>query len=648
MKNKLSVYILAATIVVLLSCNVLNNSQKKQDLKSPVADALKPETAKADTLKKASKIEAYNKIITTKAITKRGLFTVHQVDEKYYFELPDAFFNKDILIVNRINKAAVGSRPYGIFGYAGDEIGERVIQFTRLRNKVYIKTISFNERGTDSTENGLYHAVNKSNLQPIVASFDIKAITVDSTGVVVDVTDYLNSDNEVFFFGNAVKRALSLGVLQNDKSLIESIHAYPTNVEVKTLKTYGIGDYAKSYELNSSILLLPQVPMAPRYWDQRVGYFAEGFMNFDKNPQGVDYTKMITRWRLEPKEEDIEKYIKGELVEPKKPIVYFIDPATPKKWVPYLIQGVNDWQKAFEKAGFKNAIYAREVSKSDSNWSLEDARYSAIVYKPSYAKNASGPNIHDPRTGEILETHINWFHNVLQLLHDWYMVQAGPNDVRARNMQLDDNLMGQLVRFVASHEVGHTLGLTHNFGASSSVPVEKLRDKKWVEENGFCPSIMDYARFNYVAQPEDSISEQGLFPRIGVYDEWAIEWGYKWLPQLKTEKEAIAYMNKWIIERTKNDKRLWYGPETVSNPRCQSEDIGDDPVKAGTYGILNLQRVINNLAEWTRQPGEDYEGLKRMQKEVIEQYTRYLFHAARWMKKVKFLASLQRKSKRKH
>src|SRR5690606_11060897 len=280
--------------------------------------------------------------------------------------------------------------------------------------------------------------------------------------------------------------------------------------------------------------MLPENKMQARYFDPRVGYFTVGYTDFDLDPQGVKRISLIKRWRLEPKPQDVEKYKRGELVEPAKPIVFYIDPATPKKWVPYLIAGINDWQVAFEKAGFKNAIVGKEAPK-DPNWSIDDARHSAIVYKPSDIPNASGPHVHDPRTGEILETHINWYHNIMLLLRNWYFIQASAIEPAARKTKFDDKLMGELIRFVSSHEVGHTLGLRHNFGSSATVPVEKLRDKKWVEANGHTPSIMDYARFNYVAQPEDNISRAGLFPRIGDYDDWAIEWGYKLFPNITSE-----------------------------------------------------------------------------------------------------------------
>ncbi|HSC37780.1 MAG TPA: DUF5117 domain-containing protein, partial [Chitinophagaceae bacterium] len=375
---------------------------------------------------------------------------------------------------------------------------------------------SFLERSKDSTENGLYRSVLNSNLQPIVAAFDVKALSKDSTGVVIDATDYINGDNDVFFFDPLVKKMFSLGGLLPDRSYTEAVSAFPINVEIKTIKTYTRTNGAiATYGLNSSVVLLPKIPMQARYFDSRVGFFASIFVDYDANPQGVKTQYDIWRWRLEPKPEDVEKYKRGELVEPKTPIVIYIDPATPKKWVPYLLQGINDWQAAFEKAGFKNAIIGKEAPANDPSWSLEDARHSVLVYKPSNIANASGPSVKDPRSGEIMETHINWYHNVMDLLYKWYFIQAAAVDPRARKPRLDDSLMGQLVRFVSSHEVGHTLGLRHNWGSSSTVPVENLRNKAWVEAHGHTPSIMDYARFNYVAQPEDHIGEKGMFPHIG-------------------------------------------------------------------------------------------------------------------------------------
>ena len=588
----------------------------------------------------------YKEIITDKAVTKKGLFTIHKVEEKWYFEIADSLLGRDILIVNRLSKAAAGMRNF-FFGYAGDQIGNNVVSFDKgPNNKIFLKKISFDELSKDSTQ-PMYRAVMNSNIQPIVAAFDIACFNKDSSGVVIDMTSYINTDNDILNFAANLKTLFQVGGQQTDKSYIVSVKTYPMNVEIKTVKTYskssggGFGAPAPlpfggagggqllTMELNSSLLLLPQKTMQQRFFDPRVGYFARGYTDFDANPQGVKEITMVVRWKLAPRDEDIEKYKRGELVEPKKPIIYYIDPATPKKWVPFLIQGVNDWQAAFEKAGFKNAIMAKiaPTPQEDSTWSLEDARFSAIVYKPSDIANASGPNVHDPRSGEILESHINWYHNVMNLLRNWYFIQCAPTDPRARKMQFDDELMGQLIRFVSSHEVGHTLGLRHNFGSSSTVPVEKLRDKAWVEANGHTPSIMDYARFNYVAQPEDNIAPAGLYPRIGDYDKWAIEWGYKKIYEAATPEEEIPILNKITTERLAANRRLFFGTESnPDDPHSQSEDLGDNAMKSGAYGIKNLQRIVPNLMAWTKVPNEDYSNLSEIYGEVVTQFNRYLGH----------------------
>lgn len=625
-------------------------------LLSVSAMAQQPQTPRADTARRLGPPngngatqgpKAYKDVITDKAKTDDGLFKVHKVDDKYFFEIPDSLFGREILIVNRISKAAAGMRASGsFFGYGGDQIGQSVIRFEKgPNNKVFLRTISYAEYAKDSTS-PMFTAVNNSNVQPIAASFDVKALGKDSTGAVIDISDFIGGDNDVLHFSSSLKSSLRFAMIQSDKSYVVGVKSYPINIEIKTVKTYsrsaapaaggfggGGGGGNMTVELNSSLVLLPKVPMQSRYFDPRVGFFAVGYTDFDLNPQGVKSIGLVKRWRLEPKPEDVEKYKRGELVEPQKPIIFYIDPATPKKWVPYLIQGVNDWSVAFEKAGFRNAIMAKlaPTKQEDSTWSLDDARNSAIVYKPSDIPNASGPSIADPRSGEIMESHINWYHNVMQLIHDWYFVQTAAVDPKARKMTYDDELMGQLIRFVSSHEVGHTLGLRHNYGSSSTVPVEKLRDKAWVEANGHTPSIMDYARFNYVAQPEDNISEVGLFPRIGDYDKWAIEWGYKRFDQYKTAEDEKTFLNQWVIERLKNN-RLWFGTEiNPDDPRSQSEQVGDDAMKGSMYGIKNLQRIVPNLITWTKQPNEFYDNLENMYGQVTSQFTRYMGHVAKYV-----------------
>lgn len=586
----------------------------------------------------------YKEVITEKTKTQKGLFKVHFVDDKYYLEIGDSLLGQDLLVVNRISKGAAGSSA-SMSGFAGDIISESVIRFEKgPEDKIFLNKVSFRERASDSI--GMYKSLKNSSIQPILFAFDVKAYAKGPDASVIDITPMLTSDNDLLFFDAGDKRAFSLGMMQNDKSYIVEVKTYPNNLNIKTVKTYNRapsspggnpfgGGMASSdpatYELNSSMVALPKNPMKARIWDERVGYFATGYVDFDANPQGIKNVTLARRWKLEPKPEDVEKYKRGELVEPQKPIIYYIDPTTPKKWIPYLIQGVNDWQVAFEKAGFKNAVMAKmpPTPEEDSTWSLEDARYSAIVYKPSQIANASGPNVHDPRSGEILESHINWYHNVMKLVHDWYMVQTAAVDPAARKMVFSDELMGQLIRFVSSHEVGHTLGLRHNFGSSSTVPVENLRNKTWVEANGHTPSIMDYARFNYVAQPEDNITQKGLFPRIGDYDLWAIEWGYRWY-DTKTAEADKATLSNLTTEKLKNNRNWWGDGESWGDdPRSQTEDLGDNSMKASSYGIKNLQRILPNLEQWTKESGEAYENYQTMYGQVTGQFGRYIGHVSR-------------------
>lgn len=592
------------------------------------------------------KIKPYKDVISSKAVTDEGVFDVHKIDDKYYLEIPDRMLKKEFLLVSRLTKAAAGMRS-GMSGYAGDQISQNVITFEKgPEDKIFMRSISYVDYAKDSTSQ-MYASVNRNNEQSIVEALDVRAYNKEKKSSVVEITSIINADSDLFSFDTRLKKGFKVGALQKDKSFVNFVKSFPKNIEINTTKTFSrtLGDFKVipgrdkpeisgnyTVEINTSLVLLPDNKMQARYFDPRVGYFTVGYTDFDLDPQGVKKVELIKRWRLEPKAEDLEKYKRGELVEPAKQIVFYIDPATPKKWVPFLIQGVNDWQKAFEAAGFKNAIIAKVPNaKDDPEWSLEDARFSGIVYKPSDVPNASGPSIADPRTGEILESHINWYHNVMSLLRNWYFVQASPNDPRARKIEFDDALMGQLIRFVSSHEVGHTLGLRHNFGSSSTVPVEKLRDNSWLTKNGHTPSIMDYARFNYVAQPEDHISPVNLMPRIGDYDKWAIEWGYKRFYNFKTPDSEKTYLNKWVITELKNP-RLWFGTESNNfDPRSQSEQVGDDAMIANTYGIKNLQTIMTHLEKWTAQPNEDYDNLGMMYSQVTGQFKRYLGHVSKYI-----------------
>ncbi len=590
--------------------------------------------------------KAYKDVITAKAVSKTGLFTVHKVEDKYYFEIADSIFGREILSVVRFAKVPAGA------GYGGEIANQQSITFEKGPNSnVFLRTVTLVNQAEENQD--IFKAVTNSNLNAIASAFPIAAFGKDSASIVIDVTEFFKGDNQAVSLNPNTKRRYSLSVLAQDRSYISKISTYPINTEIVTVKTYNASAApagisipglpssgaslpaardagAVTMEINTSLLLLPKVPMQRRIADKRVGYFTDEFVRYSDAQQKVEEVSFAVRWRLEPKDGEWEKWRRGELVEPKKPIIYYIDPATPKQWRSHLIAGINDWQAAFEKAGFKNAIMGKEWPENDTTMSMEDARFSVVRYFASDIANAYGPNVHDPRSGEILESHIGWYHNVMKLVHNWYMLQAGPNDPGARSMKYDDQLMGDLIRFVSSHEVGHTLGLRHNMGSSSQTPVEKLRDKQWVEANGHTASIMDYARFNYVAQPEDNISRKGLYPRIGDYDKWAMKWGYGYIPG-NTEEETKMNSNKMVTAALKENPRHWFGTYESGNrvdPRSQSEDLGDNSVKASEYGVMNLKRVMKGLPEWTKEEGDQYENLATMYVQTLGQFNRYIGHVS--------------------
>ena len=603
--------------------------------------------AKKDSTDKKKKEKTFQDIITDKAQSMEGMINVHKVEDKYYFEIPEDIFGRDIMTVTRIAKTPTGA------GYGGQEANEQVIRFEKGPKKnVFIRVINYFNVSADTTQ-PITLAVKNSNVDPIAAAFKIAATRKD-TSVLIDVTSFLASPNQAFTVPPRFKQRFKLTRQEKDRSFIKRVSAYPINVEIRTVNTYGVSPPsisprsssspsrtitlpagidagAVTFELNTSMVLLPETPMRRRFFDPRVGIFDRSYTVFDGEGQRSEIERFTYRWRLEAKNEaDARRQQNGELIEPKKPIVFYIDPATPVKWRSYLKEGVEDWQSAFEQAGWKNAILAKDWPENDTTMSLEDARFSVIRYLASSIQNARGPNIHDPRSGEIIESHIEWYHNVMKLLKSWYTTQTAAADPRARKNEFDDELMGELIRFVSSHEVGHTLGLHHNFGASHATPVEKLRDKEWIEKNGHTSSIMDYARMNYVAQPEDGVTD--FFPRIGDYDKWAIEWNYKPIYGTKNAAEDKKILNKWYLEKAANNKRLHYLTQVSAyDPRAQSEDLGDNSMLASEYGIKNLQKILPNAVEWTKEEAEGYDMVNETYNNVFGQYRRYIGHVSKWI-----------------
>ena len=558
---------------------------------------------------------------------KAAMLPATKDEDNWFIEVPDSILGRMLLTVTRFT-----STPAGLELYGGEQLRQQTVYFEKTfasgkdalllrQNRMYIHA---------DTIDAISKAVNVSSSDPILGIFKIEE-TKDHK-YKINISSLL-LQNDAFSLANYHKTELRITMQNPGASYVESIHSYPINTEIRVVRTFNTsngGTY--TFGMNTSFVLLPKEPMRQRIFDPRVGFFIDGYDLYSDAQQSVEERYFITRRRLEPKnEEDAAKQRNGELIEPKKQIVYYIDPGTPKQWRPYLIQGVNDWNVAFEQAGWKNAITAKEWPENDSTMSMEDARYSFIMYLASDIANAYGPNVHDPRSGEIMESHVGWYHNVMKLVHDWYQVQCSAIDPEARKAKFSDELMGELIRFVSSHEIGHTLGLRHNFGSSSTVPVDSLRSNSFLEKWGHTPSIMDYARFNYVAQPGDGVEVKNLFPRINDYDKWAIEWGYKAIPDALSAEDEQYVLKQEVSRRLDGNNRLWWGDgeRGINDPRCQTEDLSNDAIKASELGIENLKRILPQLADWNYWDTDvTSDKVRTMYGQVVNQYYRYMLHVA--------------------
>jgi hypothetical protein len=579
--------------------------------------------------KETKKEKCYADIITDKAETDEGLFKVHKVDENYYYEIPANTLGKDMLWVSRISQIPTDLSPYI---NAGSKTNEQVVRWEEKNGKIVLKSISFANVAADSLPINI--SVENNNLQPIIASFDIELKATDSTNLLIKVNSILEEDIPAFSgLSPRLRKEYKVSKLDKARSFIDKVNSYPTNIEAKHTMTYVASEPPSNgrsqtitMQMNQSMILLPEVQMVPRIYDNRVGWFTTSQYDYSSEELKSDRKTYLRKWKLEPK--DKAAYLRGELVEPIKPIVYFLDPATPAKFRPYFKQGIEDWQVAFEKAGFKNAIITKDPpsQEEDPEFSPEDARYSVVRYVASTTRNAVGPSVSDPRTGEILESDIIWYHNHLRSYRNRYLIETSAANPAARTLDIPTEEIGEMMRRVICHEVGHALGLPHNMKASSAYPTDSLRSGAFTQKYGIATTIMDYARFNYVAQPGD----EGIsFVRqLGPYDEYAIEFGYRWYPNVNKPEDEKSKLDAYVSEHSENPFYQFGAGYPDFDPASQTECVGDDAMKASSYGIANLKIVAENLVNWTTKEGDNYEDLEEIYGELLGIWNRYLGHVA--------------------